>query len=177
MPKHHCKSKCKCVCFFEPPIIPPFPPVSNTNLERLLAIYQAFQNGDPTPFLNALAPNFVLTYHGDSARVGPVPIIPFAGSFVGVAGVQQYLQKLTQSLITISQSSPSNIQANSDFTQITINVTDVVQPRCGTVLGPVLTLKSVIQTGFNAQGQIISTDIYEDTSALAIFYNSNCPPL
>lgn len=166
---------------------PAFDPCTS-NPQTALAAYAAIASQDSIVLSNLLAPGGSLHFHGDLARTTNtrgtnVPVIPFAGIY-GVPGyptIAEFITNFFRYGTNITFSAPGGTALNSNCTvvvfQALINYTPVALtntiPPTIRVTGTPEPLLMVFVMTFNSIGKIQSIDIFTDTSALAIFYNTN----
>jgi hypothetical protein len=145
------------------------------NIEVAAAFLALLEQGNAADLVKLFASDGELTYHGDKAKVGLVNIIPYSGTFEGALGVTEFVNLLLEfaNLGTFSNlkhifAGDCGLYAQADLT---------LTPKCELVVGEEETLSTVLKFTFTKCSCIKSVDIYNDTSALALFYNENCPPL
>ena len=145
------------------------------NIEVIAALAALLEKGDAAGIAKLFSEEAVLTYHGDAAKVGPAKIIPFSGTYEGVNGVLEFLS-IVNEFATVSAVGNSHcVYAGCKGLYTLVDVTTT--PKCETVVGETMTLPHVLKAEFTKCGCIKKLDIFTDTSAFALFYNENCPPL
>ena len=186
MPPGSCKKKCYTPCCV-PPVNPCVRNAQNVqnaiNAFRTIVLANSTTNTSSSilPFSSLFAAGGTFTFYGSSAAVGPVTFIPFAGIYnvSTEPSFTTFFNQVGTSGITFAVGAPRDLTLSPDCLTLTSTVDVTFAPRCGVggTQGPTSTLVNVIVFKFNAFGQIVSANVYTDTSGLALFYATACPPL
>lgn len=147
----------------------------SSNIKVALAAVDALRNNNIPLVLSFFAPGAVIDFHGDSANLNGIPIIPFAGTFPAA----QFFTKSAQFITTNNVGPVTDIEFDCFFNYVSLTLNLTSTPRCSPTSpnGPTQTLENIFKFTFNQQCQITRVDIFTDTSGLTLFFATACGPL
>ncbi len=148
----------------------------NRNIKTANLAKELFQKRDFAQFVSLFTRDGTLVFQADSAKIGEVPIVPFAGTFEGHEGIQEFIKRLGDSTVGGANLGPiKNILFNCDG-DVELAFTITAQPRCGDKTGPISTNDYVARFHFNKCGQIDLLEIFGDVSSITLFFAVACLP-
>ena len=140
------------------------------NIKVAEAVIEALRQGNISLLLTYFALGGVVDFHGESASIDGIPIIPFAGTYAAA----DFFVRLSQYLTITAVGPVTDVEFSCYFDHVTLTVAITSTPRCSPTSpsGPTQTLSNLLKFTFNKECQITRVDIYTDTSGLALFYAS-----
>ncbi len=143
------------------------------NIRNAVAAYNDFASGNIPGFLSFFAPGGTITFYGGAAKCpGGQSIIPFAGTFPAL----QFLELLNTYLVNFTPGPITDVEFDCDTDHVSLTASATAAAVCapGGPPGPSVTVSQILKFTFNDEHQITSIEIYQDTSALTLFYFFEC---